>query len=236
MNRALTRSAGNLPTRSAAFAAALALIPVLLLAQQPDAAPAPTTAPGQSQTEKQKLRLTYPNTIGDLTFKEVRPPSENARSTQILYRAPGIVLTIYIYGGGPDLPDGVDSPALIREFETAKEAIHDPQAWKKARHVSDGTVELGKAPRLVPAREAVFKVKSDGKKSNSYLYISAVHHVFFKVRCTVTELKEEIEQRNLAAIRVAVGEMIHKTFELPPEAAEPPPAADPPPAAEPPRR
>jgi len=181
--------------------------------------------PGVALAQKVTLNLTYPETIGDLAFKEIRHPTENDRATQILYKAPGIVLTFYIYGGGPDLPDGADSPLLEKEFEGAKEAIHNPQVWKKAKDVRDGKVDLGKAPHLVPAREGVFKVKGPQGKANSYLYLAALNHVFFKIRCTTSGLKQDAEESNLSAIRIAAGDMIRKLFESSPEASAsaPPP-------------
>ena len=68
--------------------------------------------PGVADEQTVTLHLTYPTKIGDLAFKEIRQATEKDRSTQLLYKAPGIVLTFYIYGGGPDLPDGIDSPRL----------------------------------------------------------------------------------------------------------------------------
>jgi hypothetical protein len=181
---------------------------------------AATPGAHEALAQEQTFHLTYPTQIGDLTFSEIRQATESDRATHLVYKAPGIALTIYIYGGGPDLPDGAESPGLNREFEQVKEAIHDPRAWKKAKDVREGQVDLGTAPHQLPAREAVFKVKSDAGKANSYLYLTALNHVFFKVRCTATGVKPDVEERNLAAIRVAVGDLIHKLFETPPDPSD----------------
>ena len=158
--------------------------------------------------EETTLKLSYPKQIADLSFKELREPSDESRSMQLLYKAPGMTLTLYIYGGGADLTDGVDSPVFTKEFESSKEAIHDPRAWKRAKQLHEGTVDLGVAPFLVPAREATFNVKSEDMKGTSYLYLAAANRVFFKIRYTVSGVLRESEERNIAAIREAAGEII----------------------------
>lgn len=163
--------------------------------------------------EEVTLKLSYPKQIADLSFKELREPSDQSRSTQLVYKAPGMTLTLYIYGGGADLTDGTDSPVFTKEFESAKEAIRDPRAWKRAKQLHDGTVDLGVAPFLVPAREATFNVKSEDMKGTSYLCLAAANHVFFKIRYTVSSVQREREERNIAAIREAVGEIIRNAVQ-----------------------
>lgn len=159
--------------------------------------------------ESATLTLSYPTQVGDLAFSERRDPNEQVHSTQLVYKAPGMTLTLYIFGGGSELPDGVESPQFTKQFEMAKEAIHDPRAWKRVKQVHEGDAELGVAPSSIPAREAVFNVRSEDSKATSYLYLAAAGHVFFKVRYT-GDVEREVLERNAAAIRSAVGEIIHK--------------------------
>ena len=163
---------------------------------------------GVALAEETTLKLSYPKKIEDLSFKELREPGDETRSTQLVYKAPGMTLTLYIYGGGADLTDGVDSLVFTREFESAKKAIQDPRAWKRAKQVHEGTVHLGVAPFLVAAREAIFNVKSEDMKGTSYLYLAAANRVFFKIRYTASGVQRESEERNIAAIREATGEII----------------------------
>lgn len=155
------------------------------------------------------LTLSYPPKIGDLSFTERRDPSEESHSTQLVYKAPGMTLTLYVFGGGPELPDGVDSPQFSEQFNSAVAAIHDPRAWKRAKQLREGNVSLGVAPNLIPGREAVFKVSSDESKAMSYLYLAAAGHVFFKARFTAG-VEREVAERNAVAIREAVGETIRQ--------------------------
>ena len=161
------------------------------------------------QAGQDAFTLSYPEQIGDLSFSERRDPTEQVRSTQLVYKAPGMTLTLYIFGGGPELPDGVDSPQFAKEFELAKDAIRDPRAWKRVKAVHEGNADLGVAPFLVPAKEAVFSLRSDDTKATSYLYLAAAGHVFFKVRYT-GGVEREVLERNAAAIREAVGQTIRK--------------------------
>jgi len=158
------------------------------------------------------LRLSYPERIGDLSFVKRRDPSEQDHSTQLVYHAPGMTLTLYVFGGGLELPDGVDSSQFSEQFNAAVEAIHDPRAWKRAKQLREGNVALGVAPNYVAAREAVFNVVSDESKATSYLYLAAVSHVFFKVRFTAS-VEREVAERNATAIREAVGETIRHALQ-----------------------
>jgi hypothetical protein len=78
------------------------------------------------------------------------------------------------------------------------------------KQVREGKADLGLAPHLTPAREAVFDVTSDdGSKAISYIYLTAANHVFFKIRFTAG-VEREVAERNIAAIREAVGEIIRQ--------------------------
>jgi hypothetical protein len=159
------------------------------------------------------LSLNVPDAIGDLQLEEVRKPTESVRSTQFVYKAPGLTLTLFIFCSTPEPPDGIESNQLNAEFLQAKAAIQDPRAWKHAALVREGTALLGTAPHMFSAREAVFKVKSDEAPATSYLYLTAHHGLFFKTRYTVRKAQLKIGEAQLPAIRQTVGELIEQSAE-----------------------
>ena len=165
--------------------------------------------------ESAPISLDVPKSIGELALDEVRNPSETNRSTQIVYKAPGVTLTLYIFGYTPTPADGIESPELKQEYEQAKQAIHDPRAWKRAKQVREGTAQLGISPHQFLAREAVFNVKSDEGKAISYLYITAAHGLFFKVRYTAFQAQREFGEEQLPHILEAVGELIDNAYRKP---------------------
>lgn len=165
--------------------------------------------------EPAPVSLDVPNSIGELALDKIRNPSETDRSTQIVYKAPGVTLTLYIFGYTPTPADGIESPELQKEFEQAKQAIHDPRAWKRAEQIREGTAELGVPTHQFLAREAVFNLKSDQGKAISYLYITAAHGLFFKIRYTAFQKQREFGEDQLPHIREAVGELIDKAHRKP---------------------
>ena len=163
--------------------------------------------------------FSFPKSIGELSFDKIREPTEDSRSTQVVYRAPDMTLTLIIFGGDSELPDGIESERFKAEFEKSKMAVLDPRAWDKAKLLREGIAELGTAPRLVPAREASFKITDDGTKSLSYLYLAASNRVFFKVRYTVSRKRRESGEMHLPLIRSAVGQLITNFAEKQSDAA-----------------
>ena len=163
--------------------------------------------------ETKQLSFSYPKTIGDLALDEFTPSSETDRTTYLKYDAPGLTLTLYIWGGHSELADGIDSEQVQREFDQAIEAIQDPRAWKRAKKLHVGTAQLGTAPNQIIAREAVFKVKGEGLKGKSYLYITASNQVLFKVRYTVQRRYRKTGEQHLPDILRSVGNMI-ETFNV----------------------
>jgi hypothetical protein len=168
---------------------------------------------GPTAEESTTLSLDIPTAIGDLKFNEVRKATEETRSTQLVYKAPGLTLTVYIYGARPGTPDGIESEQLNAEFAQAKGAIQDPRAWKHAKLEHEGTAQFGAPPHLFAAREAAFGVKSEDGSATSYLYLMAEQGVFFKVRYTVHKNQRETGEAQLPAIRQRVGELIAKVIE-----------------------
>jgi len=157
--------------------------------------------------------IDIPKSIGDLKFVEARKATEQSRSTQFLYKAPGKTLTVYIFGSTPEPPDGIDSDELRKEFEQAKAAIRDPRSWNEARQVREGATELGTGPQSFVAREAVFKIKSEDGSATSFLYLTAARGVFFKTRYTVWRQHRKTGEAQIPRIREALGEIIQKVIE-----------------------
>ena len=157
--------------------------------------------------EKFTASFSFPKTIGELSFDKLREPTED-RSTQAVYQAPGMTLTVIIFGSSSDLPDGIESERFRAEFETSKMAVLDPRAWDKAKLLREGTAVLGAPPKTIPAREASFMISEEGMKSFSYLYLAASRKVFFKVRYTVAKKQRKSGEQHLPLIRSAIGQLI----------------------------
>jgi len=168
---------------------------------------------GVAAEESTTLSLVIPAAVGDLKFEGVRNPTEESRSTQLVYKAPGLTMTVYIYGAHPGTPDGIESEQLNTEFAQAKVAIQDQRAWKHAKLEHEATVQFGAPPHLFTAREAVFAVQSEDGRATSYLYLLAQQGVFFKVHYTVHKAQREIGEAQLPIIRQKVGELIGNVLE-----------------------
>ena len=163
--------------------------------------------------EKPGIPFHFPKTIGDLPLAEIRQPTETNRATRVFYGVPGITLTLYIFGSAPEAPDGIESPQLNKEFEEAKQSVQDPRAWVEAKLVHEGTVDLGVAPHRIPAREAVFNVKSQDDSAISCLCLTAAQGLYFKIRYTVDRSQQKVGEQQLAHIYRAVGELIESVGE-----------------------
>ena len=65
----------------------------------------------------------------------------------------------------------------------------------------------------IPAREAVFNVKSQDDSAISYLCLTAAKGLYFKIRYTVDRSQQKVGEQQLPHIYRAVGELIESVSE-----------------------
>jgi hypothetical protein len=132
---------------------------------------------------------------------------EAGLGTSYMYRAPGAVLTVYVYDGDQEnLADGPDTIPVCHEFESAKR--HIAQAYPGAKLVSEHMVRLLPPAESPLMREAVFEIAHQGNELISYIWISTVAGQFIKLRFTMdATLRHEVADARRAVL-AAFGEAI----------------------------
>jgi hypothetical protein len=116
------------------------------------------------------------------------------------YGADGLSLTVYVYDAGQqDIPDGADTMASCREFESAKRGVE--QSYQNVELKSQRLVRLGEDAAAPLVREAVYEFERESRPTISYLWVTAVAGKFLKLRFSAApQLRDELADAREAVL------------------------------------
>jgi len=166
-------------------------------AQQPVTTPRPTTAgpyvePGTG--------LVFPETLGSLVRSRDVTNYGGGGGVKIRYSGPELTaVDVYVYTAGlTGLPDVIDNPEVVKEFDDCKQAILLNRRYG-AVQLDDKVTKLREDCRSSDARVSTFALRYEGVDSISYLYLSRYRGHFLKIRATYPRASEALAKDVLNA-------------------------------------
>jgi hypothetical protein len=165
-----------------------------------DPAPQPAPKPGEGAA----FKLELPEVEGwRRGGKRPLPPEDGAFS--VAYDSDdGIAVTVYVYTRGHrDIPAGVKSDLIRKEFAGAKESIHEAKRlgfYKSVVEKSSGEARLGGDPKAPLALHASYLVETARGEAKSDLYVMVFRGRFIKFRCTRPAGDNAAREKSLARL------------------------------------
>ena len=170
-----------------------------------DPAPRPAQKPGAGAA----FKLELPEVEGwRRGSKRPLPPEDGAFS--VAYDSDdGIAVTVYVYTRGHrDIPSGVKSDLIRKEFAGARESIHEAKRlglYKSVVEKSSGEARLGEGPKAPLALHASYLVETARGKAKSDLYVMVYRGRFIKFRCTRPAGANAAREKSLARLLTKFG-------------------------------
>jgi hypothetical protein len=155
--------------------------------------------------------IVLPKRIGPMVLTGAHNYQDPALGVSYQYTGDGLSLTVFVYNGGDiDIPDGVNTAPISREYEIAKQSV--TQAYQNTQLKSEQLVRLSPPDELLLAREAVYEYDREQKPTISFIWITAAANYFVKLRFSVDpRLRDELPEARRAMLSM-VGDAIRPYF------------------------
>ena len=154
--------------------------------------------------------LRFAKESGALSRGEISDFSKDGRSdlgVSVQYRLRDeegkIVMSLNVYAydlGEKEIPDGIDSEVLKKQFEQVKKDVtgqQGPKGWHSVKHVADGRAGLGPDKGAPQALKSEFEttMKEGGPAMTSLIHLLGHKNRFVKIRITYkAEQKKTCEE------------------------------------------
>jgi len=166
--------------------------------------------------------IVLPGRIGPMVLVSEPHKYDDPRAgVSYQYGGDGLALTVYVYDAGEtDLPDGADTMASCREFEDAKQSVH--QSYQKVVLKSEYLAKLNPPDLLPQVREARYEYEREAQPIISFVWVTTAAQHFVKLRMSMaSRLRDEVPDARRAVLST-LGEAIKPHLAPVDPKAEPP--------------
>jgi hypothetical protein len=152
--------------------------------------------------------LKLPDYIGVLDYMGERSRTDARAGKSYSYRAAGLALDIDLYNYPPEqLPDGVDSPVLQRQYVQALNAARAAAFDRHAKLLQEDIAPLG-SDGSFKALEAVLQLRKPGFSGRTYLWVAAIHGQLLEMRLDVKNGFEDDGHVSRSEVLAALGDTL----------------------------